>query len=698
MEITAFKTSTEETYFVTGGTIVSGGGGGGLTEPVIFGINTLTPQTLPTTTTIAWNIKNPQHIILDRAVEFEFASLPVNGSYEGILVIIDIDATGGFDSPIWPASLVNPPVIPTTPLSRFSVMLYTIDNGTVVTHATSVGSSSSGSSFSGNLSDLVINTTKNWLAQGISNFGNLTGVTGIDMDGATATIQGVQFINLFQTDQQIDSTSSGIMYQVGDLQSHLFKSQSTNIAQFEELAANVFRLNMLDHSVRDALDVTLSNASGVPVFAGTSPAFGFNSISSSLVINVPTGAKIAISENNVIGSTQIFDDGVISDTITADSDLFIGVLGTSPPTVAGQFTNDATDVFVFSGGAPRNLSNISTTVAATRELDNLTTTSINAALLPNASGTLDFGSELLPWRIGHFREIEFPITVSEPSPGTDNQISVTTTTGTMAFNVDTVAAGFKWYFEGVNKWSMTPTQFSGDFILLENSLVFNDSTTNPIGDGELTRNGSSVILQSPTTQFQRAATGTNSGQLALVKVDAAPSGGEAIYRINFKLFDNPTTITYAQIKGGIEDVTDAGTLELGVRSDGVSNVNALLIEGSPGTTNRTFVSLNAESRIGSDLKFQAPTGSTDLKIFPALNQLGIVVQDNVSFTVGTAGSLVPPIVNTIPANAAGADSAFGNHNGAIGLFDNEVDDMAFFIRQLDGNWSALFVTTYDFLT
>ena len=61
------------------------GGGGGLTEPVIFGINTLTPQTLPTTTTIEWNTKNPQHIVLDRAVEFDFTNLPANGSYEGIL-------------------------------------------------------------------------------------------------------------------------------------------------------------------------------------------------------------------------------------------------------------------------------------------------------------------------------------------------------------------------------------------------------------------------------------------------------------------------------------------------------------------------------------------------------------------------------------------------------------------------------------
>jgi len=114
-------------------------GGGGLTEPIILTPNVITPQTLPTKSTVNWN-KNPNTITLDRAVEFDFSNLPASGKYEGVLVIIDIDGTGGFASPIWPTSLANPPVILTTPNTRFSVMLYTIDGGTIVTHATSVGS------------------------------------------------------------------------------------------------------------------------------------------------------------------------------------------------------------------------------------------------------------------------------------------------------------------------------------------------------------------------------------------------------------------------------------------------------------------------------------------------------------------------------------------------------------------------------
>lgn len=123
--------------------VSSGGGGSGLTEPIILTVNTITPETLPTTSIVDWS-KNPNHITLDRDVEFSFSNLPASGSYEGVLVIIDVDATGGYAAPVWPASVTNPPTVPTTALTRTSVMLYTIDGGTTVTHATSVGSSAGG--------------------------------------------------------------------------------------------------------------------------------------------------------------------------------------------------------------------------------------------------------------------------------------------------------------------------------------------------------------------------------------------------------------------------------------------------------------------------------------------------------------------------------------------------------------------------
>jgi len=132
----------------------SSGGTGGISEPIILGINTLTPLTSPTVTPIAWNTKNPQQITIDRNITFSFTDLPASGSYEGILVIIDINGTGGFDTPIWPSSVTNPPIVPTTANSRTSVMLYTINGGTTVTHATSVGSSTGGNFANQQLSNL----------------------------------------------------------------------------------------------------------------------------------------------------------------------------------------------------------------------------------------------------------------------------------------------------------------------------------------------------------------------------------------------------------------------------------------------------------------------------------------------------------------------------------------------------------------
>ncbi len=98
------------------------------------------PESLPTKTSLPWGTPNVIHIKLDRKVEFEFTKIPKSTVYLSIIVIIDIDSKGGFDAPDWPSFLVNPPVIQTTPNTRTSIILYSIDSGQIVTHATSVKS------------------------------------------------------------------------------------------------------------------------------------------------------------------------------------------------------------------------------------------------------------------------------------------------------------------------------------------------------------------------------------------------------------------------------------------------------------------------------------------------------------------------------------------------------------------------------
>jgi len=488
-------------------------------------------------------------------------------------------------------------------------------------------------------------------------------MNGGTIDMENGVIKNVDDILFNLAGQSISSNAAGLLYNIGDVQSHIFRADTVEIARFEESSAGVYRLNMLDHAVRDAKDITFDVA-GTLATSGSVPSIGYdtNLNPNALRINVPTGAEIIATENNVVGSTAIKSNSLDSNLITAQASLVIGTLG-SPPTVNGQFGNDGVDTSVFSGGALRNFSNIPTDTPATAELDNLTTTSINQALLPQASATLDLGSELLPWRIAHVREIEFPVDASVPSGVTNTQISKNAS-GNLAFNNSAVGGGFLYYFQGVHKWSILSETLSGDNILLEESLVFNDSGANPLGDGEIRRNGDSMILQSPVFQIQRATTGTFSGDFNLVKVDAAPSGGEPIYKINFSLFDSPATTIYSQIRGEIRDVTDAGRLYLSVRADNNNSlVDALEIIGDDNNL-QSFMNIN--SRISSDLVFGVESGSIDLFIKPNVNALGISVVTG-SYTIGTNGSMIIPFSTTEPTSDAEADTMFGNKNGAEGI-------------------------------
>jgi len=193
-------------------------------------------------------------------------------------------------------------------------------------------------------------------------------------------------------------------------------------------------------------------------------------------------------------------------------------------------------------------------------------------------------------------------------------------------------------------------------------------------------------------------TGTDVASLSLLKVDSTSASLDNIGELEFRVLDTPTFTTYGRILGTILDTLDAGTIQFDVMADGSENVNAITISGAVATPNRTFVSFNTDARISSDLKFQVQNGFDDLKIFPALNQLGIVVQDNVSFSVGTLGTLATPISAVAPIDAADADAIFGDHDGAEGIFDLGSGTITRFFRQRDGNWASETGWTRDALT
>lgn len=218
----------------------SSSGTGGILEPIILTLNTITPQTLPTTSDVNWGL-NPNHIVIDRDVEFSFINLPTSGDYQGEVVIIDIDAVGGFAAPIWPASVTNPPTIDTTALTRTVVMLITIDGGSTVTHATSVGSSSTGNvEFSDDIFRIFDNADSNKkLAFEVS------GVTsGQTRTWTVADANGEVLISPSQLDWDLNTfdifniDSFDFMPTVGTL-------SSLNVG-FSSLGSGGFRANVLD--------------------------------------------------------------------------------------------------------------------------------------------------------------------------------------------------------------------------------------------------------------------------------------------------------------------------------------------------------------------------------------------------------------------------------------------------------------------
>ena len=420
----------------------AGATGGGLTEPIILGINTLTPQTSPTVTPIAWNTKNPQHIIIDRNITFSFTDLPSTGSYEGILVIIDINGTGGFDTPIWPSSVANPPTVPTTANTRTSVMLYTIDGGTTVTHATSVGSSSSGGTTT--LSGLTIDVTKDWDAKGISNFGALSGVTSIDLDGVAATIQGIANLDFFQSNHSINSISGEMDFQVASTDFFRFIAGGNEIARFEDIAT-VLSLDMKKHAIKNIKDIFFDTAAS---FSGgaAQPTIGYDLASTEMRLNVPTLNNFSFTVNNVQqmfldNGNMTFRDGFLAifNPNTTNAGVNVGLIIGDPSATnnADLWYNSSTNklrtkengfnVDVISGGANTTLSNL------------VSPTNVNQDLLPNQATGGNLGSTTAnkEWFNLFTRRVTFPVATSLGS--SDYTFGRATTPARVQYNVPTGA-------------------------------------------------------------------------------------------------------------------------------------------------------------------------------------------------------------------------------------------------------------------
>ena len=614
-------------------------------------------------------------MIVSGDVDLAFTAPPTNETAYTNIIIVQ-DGTGGHTVTV-PSGTINKTIVDAGILTGANE-----ETGIVIKFAfgtfyafLETGNIVSGGGFSGNLSDLTIDVTKNWAAQGISNFGSLTGVLGIDMDGATALLQGVKTIRFFDDDPNttIGSVASGLEFRTVATQQFSFFTDQELFRIDQQQVNQPAEIQLFQGSIENAGEIIFTTSSDA-IIGATEPGIGYDATNFDMISNIPTNAS-ASYQWKIAGAIEmtLALSGTNAD-LTVDQVTNLKQLGFDDnlidPAVNGIFTRNGADVKVFSGGAVRNLSNITATASANVTLSNLGTTDINAALLPEASATLDLGSELLPWRIGHFREIEFPVTTSgTPSGTTDTQISVTNANH-MAFNNTVNGAGFQWYFEGVEKWAMVSSLLSGDGILLENSLTLNDSTTNPVSTGELTRNGSIVKLEANGFDVRRTTlVSAEASTLNLIKVDSGAVANDNVGKLSFQVFDTPTLTTYGDISVIISNATDAGIMSFNVRADNTL-IGAMSLTGDD--NNQRFMMLFG--------------GTNQARIQPAFGRMGYFVNTQVtdfSLVIGSAGSLeIPRLADNSPTLTA-LNSAFGAFDGAFGY---ESVDERLYVRESSTRW------------
>ena len=239
-------------------------------------------------------------------VDISFTNLPPDGFAQPYRINIPMGATA-FDVTFNDPKSVTPIIGGADTETQLAGDV--INNGGAIFNTfTMTSTAGSGGSGVSNLSQLTIDVNKDWLAQGISNFGNLTGITGISATGAGVNITGIDTFDFFQAGQLIQNKADpdgGILYNVNDLQSHIFRAGGDEIAQFEEAAANVFRLNMFDHRIINAKDIAF-DASATFAGSGAVPTIGYDTTGADLFYNAPDNAKHVWTTNNneLMGLTE----------------------------------------------------------------------------------------------------------------------------------------------------------------------------------------------------------------------------------------------------------------------------------------------------------------------------------------------------------------------------------------------------------
>ena len=600
--------------------VSSGGGGtGSLSEPIELGFNEVVTQTPPTLTIIAGDVFNPSHVNLDQDIELQLDISATTSKYKSLFVIFD--TTGGGFTVTWPASVVNPPIIPDTVAQRISVILYTIDNGTLWTHATSVGSSSSG-----NLSDLVIDVNKDWLAQGISNFGNLTGVTGIDFDGVATTIQGLSNIDFFQASHSINSISGSMLFQVDTSDFLGFFAGGVEIAKFDDTTGLTMQgthvINMGNNIINSISELQLSNANAHTPSNELSIAFDNNDDALKYSVALTTDVHMFFADTDLLATLSRVgtNEGLLSiQAVTATSlqateTLFLSTFNNTTPT-NGEIWRDSGDGnFKFrQNGVTEELGGAS---GANTSLSNLTIpTSVNRDLIPDQAtgGNLGSGSAGEEWFNLFSRRVTFPVATSLGAG--DYTFGRVASPDRVQYNVPTGAV-HRWTINGTNEMELSNVELilNGVNLDMENNSITDANQIQITGSSGDTVRG---FLTGAAGVFDITAD-ENSG---LMRLFARTSGGILNQLLTIDGDDQSTTVGF-----------------------GVAALLKFGLTGNVPTISRISDDLQINTNNALELQIAASPvmtiTSTDINVFQDLDMDNNVTVDwaTTQSTVGAAGA------------------------------------------------------------
>jgi len=191
--------------------------------------------------------------------------------------------------------------------------------------------------------------TKNYVDNNSGSFsgdlnGNdLTECTGIDLDGASATIQGITTLDFYQTANSITSLSSGMSYQTASGDTHDFIIGGVN-----ELSLSGSGIDMQGNEITDLGDITFT--------AGQS----IDSSSGGLTISSPTNDNILLFADG-----EMKMNFAVNDTIYVYDPFYMGgnkITSLGTPTATTDAVNKAyCDSNSGGGGANTDLSNLTST-------------------------------------------------------------------------------------------------------------------------------------------------------------------------------------------------------------------------------------------------------------------------------------------------------------------------------------------------